>query len=245
MSRGRPGGRALIAAFAVAWCSAVGGCGRDTERPQVAEEIRTAPAESTVGTVSTAPPSTQPSGTKPERRPSRATRSTDRVQSTRAHPDDHRPLSSPAAETVPSPTPPVETVPPPKPKVPTEDDGPPAHRIKETATLSLVRRNGAKFVVQQGPFVGTLSGEMLLRARLAGEGVTGTFTVTLADGTLQGRASASLKLSSDQAVLQGTARIRAGTGRYTGATSEQLTFTGSVKSDVSSSRIHVTGVVYY
>lgn len=156
------------------------------------------------------------------------------------------------AETTPTETnaqpPPAKTTqstpaeqPPPAPKPKPKPTGPPTHSVTENATLQLVSRNGARSYVHEGNVEGTLAGTMNLHTKLAGEGVIGTFTVTLSDGTIRGRASGRLLIAGAKANFKGTATILGGTGAYAKASGSGLLFSGSVPSDASTSTVRMSG----
>lgn len=118
--------------------------------------------------------------------------------------------------------------------------------IKQTATLTMVRREGTTYL-QQGPVTGTLTGEMTLHATLGGPGVTATFTVHLDDGTMKGRGSAKLRPRKDgsSADFTGTATITTGTGAHKGVTANDMRFSGNVAADGSKSTVWLSGDLLY
>ena len=120
--------------------------------------------------------------------------------------------------------------------------GPVPHQLSETANLQLVSKKGVAFI-QEGTVTGTYAGTMRLDAKLGGKGVEGTFTVQLKGGTLSGSAAAGLALAGARANFKGTASITSGTGEFKNVQPAQLAFSGSVKSDASSSTVNLSGTL--
>jgi hypothetical protein len=241
-------GRPSIA-FALLSSLLVSACGSDSEP---AQQTAKRPPAATVPTTTTDAPTTT-TDVAPSAREQRAKR---RRAARKRREAKAKAQTTPTttAKTQPAPsTQPVETTTQPAPqrhpkrtpaaKPKPRDTGPPAHAVTESATLQLVSRNGSRAYVHEGNVVGTLNGTMKLDTRLGGAGVIGIFTVTLSDGTLTGRASASLTLAGSEARFRGTAKITGGTGAYAGASATGLKFSGSVSADASTSKIRMSGDV--
>ena len=239
----------ILAICALALAMALGACGSDSE-PVAEVSERSTPTQATETTASptTSTAAEQAAAKRAARVRARAKRKRARAQREREQAQREReqraattPTQAPEAPAEPAETPAPQqpTAPTPKPK-----PGAPAHSIVETASLSLVTKQGVNFV-QEGPVTGTLKGQMRLNAKLAGKGVEGTFTVTLANGTLTGQATAALTLDKSVAHFKGTTLITGGTGAYATVIPAALTFSGSVAADASKSTVKLAGILRY
>jgi hypothetical protein len=250
----------VLAVLALVLGALLAGCGKDRE--VVRESAEQSPASSssapTTDTDLTVPTTQETSTTAARRR--RARKHKQHAQKRRHKPTTTTQTTSTPTTTSPTPsgkthskthvqaprsTPKKHVAKPKQPPASTVEAGPPAHSIAESATLQLVSKQGLRAYVHEGAVQGTLNGQMHLETKLGGAGVVATFTVTLPDGTLIGRGSASLTLADSQARFSGTATITGGTGAYDGATGSGLKFKGAVASDASTCSVRMSGSVHY
>ncbi len=238
-------------------CGLLSACGSDREGvEQAASPSATAPSTAptvsteTVPTTTTERPDAKALERQAERRRAARKRRQARAEARAKAKTTTSERSTPATTAEPPQTTAQSSEPKQKPRKRTpspkpQDTGLPTHNLTENATMQLVSRKGSRAYVHEGNVVGTLNGTMRLNTKLGGEGVIGIFTVTLADGTLTGRASAALTLAGSEARFRGTAKITGGTGTYANASASGLKFSGKVSADASTSRIQMSGPVRY
>lgn len=245
----------VLARMCIAWALtglALAGCGSDKEPVEAARTVsaETVKAPAVPRAVTTAAPAETETRTAPKRQRER------RDREARTAPSNADTTAAPA--TAPGPRPPAKTAeqtvpdaarktttPSAKPERPaktitSKEHTPQGRVIEEVASLQLVRREGLTFF-QAGEVAGTLNGQMTLEARLGGQGVQATFTVTVPDGSLVGAGEARVKLGGNVVKFSGSASIAQGTGAYAGATASELRFSGVTAADGSTATIKLAG----
>jgi hypothetical protein len=123
---------------------------------------------------------------------------------------------------------------------------PTRHLLDDTETVHITSRQGA-IIIQQGVVKGTSigTGTIVMHDRLtAGGGVTSSFTVTSAGGSVRGIGRAALEVNGMTVHYHGTARLVSGTGRYSRVRASHLRVTGH-GTLAGQTTLHVTGVEWY
>jgi hypothetical protein len=119
------------------------------------------------------------------------------------------------------------------------------HLVDNTENVHITSHQGA-IIVQEGVVTGSPigNGSVVMRNRLTGSGVITTFTVKGSEGSFRGLGNAVLQVQGSTVRYRGTARIIAGTGRYSRVRAPHLTVvgSGSLSGDTT---LHVTGVEWY
>jgi hypothetical protein len=248
----------LTAGSVLVAAALLGACGSDEEPAQQA--VESARTTTTPNVASTVPPTTPTTSTRTTTQRTTSERQKARKQRRKAKAEARTETTPPATAKQPAPTPPSDEPetstrprtrkqppapkPRPKPKPP-ETTGPPTHQITQSANLQLVTRKSSRSYVHEGPVQGTLVGTMTLNTTLGGPGVVATFTVTLPDGSIQGRGSAAVTLAESVVNFKGKATITGGTGAYENANGTGLGFSGTVAADVSTCSIKLNGALRY